>query len=159
MKLNVVLAHPQIPQNTGNVARTCAATGAALHLIKPMAFELDDTKMKRAGLDYWDKLSVSVYDSFDDFFERIKNAQCYFFETESASKSSRCYCDVEYRDNAYLIFGSEDVGLPKEVLREYQAQCVQIPMRVGLRSLNMSNSVAVGVYEVLRQWSFPELEA
>jgi tRNA (cytidine/uridine-2'-O-)-methyltransferase len=152
MKLNIVLAHPQIPQNTGNVARTCAATGASLHLIKPMGFELDDTKMKRSGLDYWDKLSVFVYDGFEDFFSRTCG-EYWFFET----RMSRNYCEVKYTDNAYLIFGSEDVGLPGEIIDKYSDNCLQIPMRAGLRSLNMSNSVAVGVYEVLRQWGFPEL--
>jgi tRNA (cytidine/uridine-2'-O-)-methyltransferase len=155
MKLNIVLAHPQIPQNTGNVARTCAATGASLHLIKPMGFELDDSKMKRAGLDYWDKLDVSVYNGFPDFFEKTsaQNPQYWFFET----KSSKNYCEVEYNDNAYLIFGREDKGLPRELLNENHERRVQIPMVSGLRSLNMSNSVAVGVYEALRQWGFPKL--
>jgi len=154
MKLNIVLAHPQIPQNTGNVARTCAATGASLHLIKPMAFELDDSKMKRAGLDYWDKLDVHVYESFDDFFAKTAHTGEYWFlETRMA----RNYCDIEYKDNAYLIFGQEDTGIPQEILRKNFDRCVQIPMRAGLRSLNLSNSVAIGVYEVLRQWGFPEL--
>jgi len=153
-QLNVVLAHPQIPQNTGNVARTCAATGAALHLIRPMGFELDDSKMKRSGLDYWDKLSVSVYEGFDDFFQKtVDTGEYWFFETVQAQN----YCDVQYKNNAYLIFGREDKGLPQEVLQNNHGHCLQIPMRAGLRSLNMSNSVAVGVYEVLRQWSFPEL--
>jgi len=153
MKLNIVLAQPQIPQNTGNVARTCAATGASLHLIKPMGFELDDSKMKRSGLDYWDKLDVHVYESFDDFFEKTEGSQYWFFETRMAKN----YCDAEYENNAYLIFGREDTGIPQEVLRENFSRCVQIPMRLGLRSLNLSNTVAVGVYEVLRQWGFPEL--
>ncbi|MCL1789053.1 MAG: tRNA (cytidine(34)-2'-O)-methyltransferase [Oscillospiraceae bacterium] len=155
MNLNIVLAHPQIPQNTGNVARTCAATGAALHLIKPMGFALDDSKMKRAGLDYWEKLSVTVYEGFTNFFEEISetNGEYWFYET----RSPKNYCDVAYKNNVYLVFGREDKGLPEELLREYQDRCLQIPMRAGLRSLNMSNSVAVGVYEVLRQWGFPEL--
>lgn len=159
MTVNVVLVHPQIPQNTGNIARTCAATGARLHLVKPFGFELDDAKMKRAGLDYWNKLNVSVYDSFDDFSdEASKNSEdgipeYRFFET----RQCRNYCNVEYADNTYLVFGREDKGLPAELLSVYAEQCVQIPMRAGLRSLNMSNSVAVGVYEVLRQWGFPKL--
>ena len=150
--LNIVLAHPQIPQNTGNVARTCAATGASLHLIKPMGFELNDAKMKRAGLDYWEKLNVSVYEGFDDFFKKT-DGEYWFYET----RSPKNYCDVCYKNGAYLIFGREDKGLPTDLLEEYQDRCVQIPMRAGLRSLNMSNSVAVGVYEVLRQWGFPQL--
>jgi len=155
MRLNIVLAHPQIPQNTGNVARTCAATGASLHLIKPMGFELNDSKMKRSGLDYWDKLNVCVYDGFDDFFNKTQDSggEYWFFETKSPTN----YCDVQYKDNAYLIFGREDKGLPAEFLAEHKERCLEIPMKMGLRSLNMSNSVAVGVYEVLRQWDFPNL--
>ncbi|MCL1880642.1 MAG: tRNA (cytidine(34)-2'-O)-methyltransferase [Oscillospiraceae bacterium] len=156
MNLNIVLAQPQIPQNTGNVARTCAATGANLHLIKPLGFELDDSKMKRAGLDYWGKLNVTLYENFDDFFSRTRNTgQYWFFETKSAKN----YCDIEYADNAYLIFGREDTGIPDEILRANYDNAVRIPMLAGLRSLNMANSVAVGVYEVLRQWNFPELQS
>ncbi|MCL2071688.1 MAG: tRNA (cytidine(34)-2'-O)-methyltransferase [Oscillospiraceae bacterium] len=162
--LNVVLAHPQIPQNTGNVARTCAATGANLHLILPMGFELNDSKMKRAGLDYWEKLDVSVYEGFDDFFAKTTNPDLPLLTNASApeywfyeTNSPKCYCDVEYKNNSYLIFGREDKGLPAQLLEEYSERCLQIPMRAGLRSLNMSNSVAVGVYEVLRQWEFPLL--
>jgi tRNA (cytidine/uridine-2'-O-)-methyltransferase len=155
MKLNIVLANPQIPQNTGNVARTCAATGANLHLIKPLGFELCDKKMKRSGLDYWDKLDVSVYESFVDFFEKTANTgEYHFFETRQA----KTYSDARYNNNAYLIFGSEDTGLPPEIIEKHQTCCVQIPMRAGLRSLNMSNSVAIACYEVLRQWNFPELK-
>ena len=153
MKLNIVLTHPQIPQNTGNVARTCAATGARLHLIKPMGFELNDSKMKRAGLDYWDKLGVIVHEGFDEFLELIGNSEYWLFET----RIGRNYSDVSYNDDCYLIFGREDKGLPIELLESETERCVQIPMRSGLRSLNMSNSVAVGVYEVLRQWGFPVL--
>jgi tRNA (cytidine/uridine-2'-O-)-methyltransferase len=156
--LNIVLAHPQIPQNTGNVARTCAATGATLHLITPMGFELDDSKMKRAGLDYWDKLKVEIHDGFDGFFAASSNTgQYWFFETPSLSKSEKIYSDIAFKDNDYLIFGREDKGLPLSIISQYRGQCLQIPMRAGLRSLNMSNSVAVGVYEVLRQWGFPAL--
>jgi tRNA (cytidine/uridine-2'-O-)-methyltransferase len=154
MKLNIVLANPQIPQNTGNVARTCAATGANLHLIKPLGFELDDSKMKRSGLDYWDKLDVCVYEHFEDFFERTRGSgTCWFFETQPTKN----YCDVRYENNAYLVFGREDTGIPEAILRANYDTAVRIPMRAGLRSLNMSNSVAVGVYEVLRQWNFPML--
>jgi len=154
MRLNIVLANPLIPQNTGNIARTCAATGAALHLIKPMGFELDDSKMKRSGLDYWDKLSVTVHESFADFFENTRNTgEYHLFETTPTCN----YCDVAYSDNAYLIFGQETKGLPDDVLAQYADCGVKIPMRRGLRSLNLSNCVAVAVYEVLRQWQFPEL--
>jgi len=152
MKLNIVLAHPQIPQNTGNVARTCAATGARLHLIKPMGFEISDKKMKRAGLDYWDKLNVTVHESLDDFFADT-TGQYHFFETVAKHN----YTEVEYKDNAFMVFGREDKGLPKEILQAYYGDTVRIPMQAGLRSLNLSNSVAVGVYEALRQWNFPTL--
>jgi tRNA (cytidine/uridine-2'-O-)-methyltransferase len=154
MTLNIVLANPLIPQNTGNVARTCAATGARLHLIKPMGFELDDRRMKRSGLDYWDKLSVTVHESFADFFSCTRaTGEYHFFETTP----KRNYCDVIYADNAYLIFGQEDKGIPPEILAQYADCGVRIPMRRGLRSLNLSNTVAIGVYEVLRQWNFSEL--
>ncbi|MCL2037379.1 MAG: tRNA (cytidine(34)-2'-O)-methyltransferase [Oscillospiraceae bacterium] len=156
MNLNIVLAHPQIPQNTGNVARTCAATGASLHLINPMGFELNDSKMKRAGLDYWEQLNVTVYEGFDDFFIKTADKATYrFVET----RIGRNYCDIEYPNNTYLIFGREDTGLPQELLNVNRESCIQIPMRLGLRSLNLSNCVAVAVYEVLRQWNFPELHS
>ncbi|MBQ2792264.1 MAG: tRNA (cytidine(34)-2'-O)-methyltransferase [Oscillospiraceae bacterium] len=151
--LNIVLVEPQIPQNTGNIARTCAATGARLHLIEPMGFTVDDKKLKRAGLDYWSYLDITYYSGLDDFFARNDGA-FYFFTT----KGRNTYSDMTYPDQVYLFFGREDAGLPEELLLQHPETCVRLPMRGGLRSLNLSNTVAVGVYEVLRQWGFPQLE-
>lgn len=151
--LNIVLVEPQIPQNTGNIARTCAVTGAKLHIVKPMGFTVDDKKLKRAGLDYWHYLDITYYDNLDDFFS--KNDGDFFYFT---TKGQHRYSDVEYKDNSYLIFGREDAGLPEELLVKNPDTCVRIPMRSDIRSLNLSNSVAIGVYEVLRQWDFPELQ-
>ena len=153
MKLNIVLAEPQIPPNTGNIARTCAVTGAALHIIKPMGFTPDDKRLKRAGLDYWHYLDISYYENFGEFF-RDKSRQCYFFTTKALNR----YTDVSYPDNCYIVFGREDKGLPEELLYENKDRCVRIPMMPTLRSLNLSNSVAIAVYEILRQWDFPELQ-
>ncbi len=153
LELNIVLAQPQIPQNTGNIARTCAVTGARLHIIKPMGFSPDDRKLKRAGLDYWHYLDITYYDSFDDFFSRT-DGEYYFFTT----KAQNCYSDVSYPDKSYIIFGREDAGLPEELLIRNKQRCVRIPMRETLRSLNLSNSVAIAAYEVLRQWGYPELQ-
>lgn len=150
--LNIVLLEPQIPQNTGNISRTCAVTGARLHLIRPFGFEIDDKHLKRAGLDYWDKLDILYYDNIEQFYE--KNSGEYFYFT---TKGRSVHSDVEYPDNAYLIFGREDRGIPEEILYHNENHCVRIPMRNNLRSLNLSNSVAIGVYEVLRQWGYPEL--
>ncbi len=151
--LNIVLIEPQIPQNTGNIARTCAATGARLHLVKPMAFEITDRQVKRAGLDYWDKLDITFYDSSDDFFEKNVGAEFFYFTT----KAEQAHSDISYPNNAFLVFGKETKGLPEELLKENHDRCVRLPMRGIIRSLNLSNSVAVGVYEVLRQWNYPEL--
>ena len=154
MKINVVLYQPEIPQNTGNIARTCAATGAMLHLIKPLGFDIDDRKMKRAGLDYWDKLNVMFYDDFDDFLEKNVDAECYFFTT----KAKKNYTHVSYDNNVYLVFGPETRGLPESILLKYFDHCVRIPMLDELRSLNLSNSAAIAVYEVLRQNDFKSLK-
>lgn len=151
--LNIVLHEPRIPQNTGNIARTCAVTGAVLHLIKPFGFEISDKNLKRAGLDYWDKLDIRYYENLDDFFVKNPQAVTYFFTT----KGKNVYSDVKYPDNVYIMFGREDRGLPETVLHENPEKCVRIPMRNTLRSLNLSNSVAIAVYEVLRQWDFPDL--
>lgn len=150
--LNIVLIEPQIPQNTGNISRTCAVTGAKLHLVRPFGFEITDKHLKRAGLDYWDKLDIFYYDNVDDFFE--KNQGNYFFFT---TKGKNVYSNVEYPDNAYLIFGREDKGINEDILYANPEKCVRIPMRNELRSLNLSNSVAIATYEVLRQWDFPDL--
>lgn len=152
--LNIVLIEPEIPQNTGNIARTCAATGARLHLVEPMGFKVDDKKLKRAGLDYWYLLDITYYKDTADFFERNKGGSFYYFST----KANRVYTDVEYPDNAYLVFGKETKGLPEKLLHDNPDTTVRIPMINDARSLNLSNSAAIGVYEVLRQWGYPELK-
>lgn len=151
MLLNIVLVEPEIPQNTGNIARTCAATGAKLHIIEPMGFKIDDKKLKRAGLDYWYLLDITYYNSLDDFFNK-NNGHYYFFTT----KAQNTYSDIDYPDNSYLFFGKETKGLPEKLLKDNPQKCVRIPMinHKDARSLNLSNSVAIGVYEVLRQWDF-----
>lgn len=152
-KLNIVLVEPQIPQNTGNIARTCAVTGAALHLIEPMGFTVTDKNLKRAGLDYWDKLDISYYRDIEDFFS--KNPGNYFFFT---TKGKKIHSDAVYPDdNVYLIFGREDAGLDEKLLHDNYDKCVRIPMRNTLRCLNLSNSAAIAVYEVLRQWGYPDM--
>lgn len=151
--INIVLIEPEIPQNTGNIARTCAATGAALHLVKPMGFEIDNAKLKRAGLDYWHELDIHYYESSDEFFEKNKNEQMYYFST----KSPRSYTEIEYPERVFLVFGKETKGLPVELLAANYDRCVRIPMRNHLRSLNLSNSAAIAVYEVLRQQGFKGL--
>lgn len=153
MRLNIVLVEPQIPQNTGNIARTCAVTGARLHLVRPMGFAVEDKKLKRAGLDYWNFLDISYYDGLEDFF--AKNSGPFFYFT---TKGKRIYADPAYPDEAYLVFGREDAGLPEALLARHPDACVRLPMIGGARSLNLSNAVAVAAYEALRQWGFPELQ-
>jgi tRNA (cytidine/uridine-2'-O-)-methyltransferase len=152
-KINIVLCEPEIPQNTGNIARTCAATGASLHLIRPLGFEIDNAKLKRAGLDYWDKLDITYYDGLDDFFAKHSDVEVYFFST----KAKRRYSDVKYSDDVWIMFGKETRGLPEDLLARHPDTCVRIPMRDKLRSLNLSNSVAIAVYEILRQDDFDGL--
>ena len=153
---NVVLVEPRIPQNTGNIARTCAATGCGLHIVKPMAFEIDDKKMKRAGLDYWDLLNVQFYEGLDDFFLKTAHSGArYHYAT---TKAPHIYTEAEYRDNDYLLFGREDAGLPEELLYEHGERCIRIPMIPDARSLNLSNAVAVVVYEAMRQMGFGNLK-
>lgn len=151
--LNIVMVEPEIPQNTGNVARTCAATGARLHLVEPMGFKVDDKKLKRAGLDYWHLLDITYYKDLNDFFEKNQGHFFYF-----STKARRIYSQVAYPDNAYLVFGKETRGLPEELLKANPDSCVRIPMISEARSLNLSNSVAIGVYEALRQWNYPQLQ-
>lgn len=151
-ELNIVLVEPRIPQNTGNVARTCAATGARLHLVGPMGFTIDDKKLKRAGLDYWHLLDITYYKDLDEFFTKNQGPY-YYFTTKAPAR----YSDVAYPDGAYLVFGREDAGLPEDLLYHNQSSCVRLPMRSQARSLNLSNTVAIAVYEALRQWDFPEL--
>ena len=151
--LNLVLYSPEIPQNTGNISRTCAVTGARLHIIKPIGFEISDRTLKRAGLDYWDKLDVTYYDSYDDFVTKNKNAEIYYF----TSHTTRSFASVDYPDGAYLMFGCESVGLPRSLVEANPDRAVRIPMRGTLRCLNLSNAVAVAAYEYLRQKSYPDL--
>lgn len=151
--LNIVLYQPEIPQNTGNIARTCAAIGASLHLIRPLGFAIDDRKLKRAGLDYWYALDIHYYDDLEDFFSKNKASQIYYFST----KAPQTYTDVAYGRTVYLMFGKETAGLPEQLLQKNPHRCVRIPMRDGLRSLNLSNSVAIAAYEVLRQNNFTGL--
>lgn len=152
-KINIVLYNPEIPQNTGNISRTCAVTGAALHIIRPCGFEISDRTLKRAGLDYWDKLDVYYYDSFDEFLMKNEGAECYFF----TSKTEKSFTDVTYPDTVYLVFGKETAGLPRELVEANIDRAVRIPMLPTLRCLNLSNAAAVAVYEVLRQRDFDGL--
>lgn len=156
-KINIVLHEPEIPQNTGNIARTCAATGASLHIIRPMGFTIDDKKLKRAGLDYWDKLDITYYENYADFLKRNPKAEknTYYFST----KAPRAYTEVEYSDDVYIMFGKETKGIPEDILYGNKDFCVRIPMRSTIRSLNLSNSVAVAVYEIIRQKGFDGLLA
>ena len=152
-ELNIVLIEPEIPQNTGNIARTCAATGARLHLVEPMGFKVDDKKLKRAGLDYWYLLDITYYASTADFFEKNPEGAFFYFSTKAKHK----HTDVIYPDKTYIVFGKETAGLPEELLRDNPDTTVRIPMISEARSLNLSNAAAVGAYEVLRQWGFPTL--
>ncbi len=151
--INIVLIEPEIPQNTGNIARTCAATGASLHLVEPMGFKVDDRKLKRAGLDYWHELDITYYKDIDDFFERNKGEEFYYFTT----KAPQCYSDVKYPERVFLVFGKETKGLPEDLLYRNRERCVRMPMRENLRSLNLSNTVAIAVYETFRQRDFEGL--
>lgn len=152
-ELNIVLIEPEIPQNTGNIARTCAATGARLHLVEPMGFKVDDKKLKRAGLDYWYLLDITYYQSTEDFFEKNKDGKFYYFSTKAPKK----HTDVRYEDKVFLVFGKETAGLPETLLQQNPETTVRIPMIDEARSLNLSNSAAIGAYEVLRQWNYPDL--
>lgn len=151
--VNIVLHEPEIPQNTGNIARTCAATGASLHIIKPMGFEIDDKKLKRAGLDYWHLLDITYYENLDDFFNKNKDATVFYFSTKAPAK----YTEADLSGKVFLMFGKESKGLPEELLQQNKETCVRIPMRPNLRSLNLSNSVAIAVYEAFRQNDFEGL--
>ncbi len=148
--INICLVEPEIPQNTGNIARTCAAAGCRLHLVEPLGFQIDDAKLKRAGLDYWHFLDISYYSCLEDFFARNQGGRFYFFTT----KATKNYCEVQYEDNCFLVFGKETAGLPEELLIQNEDTCVRIPMIADSRSLNLSNSVAIAVYEALRQEGF-----
>ncbi len=158
MKINIVMVEPEIPQNTGNIARTCAAIGAKLHLVYPLGFDITEKQVKRAGLDYWDKLEIEEHTSFKDFLEKYKPEQTnMFFVT---TKGQHAYSDVEYSklDEVFVLFGKETKGLPEDVLKKYLEKTIRIPMRENIRSLNLSNSVAIVAYEIFRQVDFKELE-
>jgi len=152
--LNVVLHEPEIPANTGNVGRTCVAAGARLHLIRPLGFRLNEKELKRAGMDYWDELDVTVYDDYEDFLTKNPNAHIYMATT----KARRVYTQVTYEPDSYIMFGKESAGIPEEILLEHQNDCVRIPMISGTRSLNLANSVAIILYEALRQLDFEGLQ-
>jgi len=153
MSFNIVLHQPEIPQNTGNIARTCAATGAGLHIIKPMGFEIDDKKLKRAGLDYWHLLGVQYYESLEHFFEVNKNPRIHLAST----KAAKVYSDAKFCDGDFIFFGKETKGLPEDFIKENLENAIRIPMIEEARSLNLSNSVAIVIYEALRQTGFESL--
>ncbi len=151
--INIVLFEPQIHANTGNIARSCAVTGASLHLVKPLGFSLDDRHLKRAGLDYWNKLDIHYYENTNEFLSLHEKDELYFF----SSKGRRSFSDVRYPENVYLIFGKEDTGLSDKIIEKYSDRCLRIPMREGVRCLNLSNSAAIALYEVLRQRGYTGL--
>ncbi len=152
--LNVVLVEPEIPQNTGNISRTCACTGARLHIVKPMGFEITDAKLKRAGLDYWDKLDLTYYDNLDAFFEKNVGGRFFYL----SKKANKRYTDIAFKDGDYLVFGKETKGLPERLVFDNPETALRIPMRDGLRSLNLSNTVALVLYEALRQTGFEGMD-
>ena len=152
--LNVVLVEPEIPQNCGNIARTCAATGAVLHLIRPLGFDISEKAVRRAGLDYWHQVDVREYENLDAFFAANRVAQMWCLST----KAPRSYTQAKFADGCYLLFGKETRGLPEEFLNRHYQECIRIPMLPDIRSLNLSNAVAITVYEALRQLSFPGLQ-
>lgn len=152
---NIVLVEPEIPQNTGNIARTCAATGSRLHLVKPLGFEIDDKKLKRAGLDYWHLLDITFYENIDEFFEKNKNKGTFYYAT---TKAVNRHSDVCFKDGDYILFGKETKGLDEALLKNNKETSIRVPMIDGARSLNLSNSVAIVIYEALRQNNYLNLE-
>ncbi|MBQ1721470.1 MAG: tRNA (uridine(34)/cytosine(34)/5-carboxymethylaminomethyluridine(34)-2'-O)-methyltransferase TrmL [Lachnospiraceae bacterium] len=152
--LNIVLHEPEIPANTGNIGRTCVATGTKLHLIEPLGFVLNDKTVKRAGMDYWKDLDVTRYDDWNDFCRRNPGAKVYFATT----KGQHVYTDVQYEEDCFIMFGKESGGIPEEILVEHPDECVRIPMVGETRSLNLSNSVAIVLYEALRQNHFEQMK-
>ena len=151
--LHIVLVEPEIPQNCGNIARTCAATGSVLHLIKPLGFDISDKAVKRAGLDYWHLVDVRVYENLDDFFARNDVQEMWLLTT----KAPASYAQAQFSDGCYLLFGKETRGLPEDLLRQHREKCLRIPIRSEARSLNLANSVAIVAFEALRQQGFPHL--
>lgn len=151
MSLNIVLVEPEIPQNTGNIARTCAVTGCRLHLVKPLGFSVDDRHLKRAGLDYWSLVDINYYESFDELKSQHPNGLFYY----STTKGKKKHTEAVYKKDCFIVFGKETAGLPKSLLEENKEFCIRVPMKNGVRSLNLSNSVAIVVYEALRQIGFP----
>ena len=152
--VNIVLLEPEIPANTGNIGRTCVATGSVLHLIEPLGFQINDKMLKRSGLDYWHKLDVRRYVNFEDFLEKNPGAKIYMATT----KSRQVYTDVSYEDGCYIMFGKESAGIPEEILLDYRDTCIRIPMLEEIRSLNLGNSVAILCYEALRQQGFKDFQ-
>lgn len=152
--MNIVLLEPEMPANTGNIGRTCVATGTRLHLIEPLGFRINDKMLKRAGLDYWDKLDVTIYSNYQEFLEKNPGARIFFATT----KARKTYVQAEYQPDDYLMFGKESAGIPEEILVDNQENCVRIPMENDIRSLNLSNSVAIMLYEALRQNSFQGMQ-
>ena len=152
--LNIVLLEPEIPANTGNIGRTCCATGTRLHLIEPLGFQINEKALKRAGMDYWDKLDVVVYESYQDFCEKNPDAKIYYATTKAPNK----YCDAKFEEDCFIMFGKESAGIPESILVNNQETCIRIPMNPEIRSLNLSNSVAVAVYEYHRQKDFEGLK-
>ncbi len=152
--MNIVLHQPEIPANTGNIGRTCVATGTVLHLIEPLGFSLDEKAIKRAGMDYWGALDVRRYINYQDFLEKNPNAKIWFATT----KAKHCYSDVSFGENDFIMFGRESAGIPEEILVSNEESCIRIPMNEDIRSLNLSNSVAIVLYEALRQNNFLNME-
>jgi tRNA (cytidine/uridine-2'-O-)-methyltransferase len=154
MPLNIVLVEPEIPQNTGNIVRTCAATGSILHLVGPLGFSIEDKYLKRAGLDYWNDAEIKYYDDFEKFIALHGGKKMYYSTTKAVNK----YSDIQFEEDCFILFGKETAGLPEELLKNNKENCIRIPMKEGIRSLNLSNSVAIVVYEALRQRDFLNLE-
>ncbi|WP_302626738.1 tRNA (uridine(34)/cytosine(34)/5-carboxymethylaminomethyluridine(34)-2'-O)-methyltransferase TrmL [uncultured Eubacterium sp.] len=152
--MNIVLLEPEIPQNTGNIGRTCCATGTRLHLIEPMGFRINEKSLKRAGMDYWENLDVTIYDSYRDFVEKNPGAKIWFATT----KAPKRYTDVKFSDNDFIMFGKESAGIPEEILVENKENCIRIPMNPDIRSLNLANSAAIVLYEALRQNDFAGMQ-
>ncbi len=152
--LNIVLVEPEIPANTGNISRTCAVTGASLHLVRPLGFDISEKQVRRAGLDYWKYLDITLYDGIDDFFKKNQGGRFFFCTT----KAKNAYTEMKYEKNDFLIFGKETKGLPEELLKEHPEECIRIPMLPTLRSLNLSNAVAIVAYEALRQIGFENMQ-